>query len=37
VRALAHTENNVSDAAGVLGITRPTLYKLIEKYDLNNR
>jgi two-component system, NtrC family, response regulator len=34
VRALAHTENNISDAAGVLGITRPTLYKLIEKYEL---
>jgi two-component system, NtrC family, response regulator len=34
LRALAHAGNNISDAAGTLGITRPTLYKLIDKYEL---
>ncbi len=32
-RALNHTEN-VSDAAKLLGITRPTLYRLMEKYGM---
>ena len=34
-RALSHSDNNVSDAAKVLGITRPTLYNLFEKYKIN--
>ncbi|MBQ0720358.1 MAG: PEP-CTERM-box response regulator transcription factor [Gammaproteobacteria bacterium] len=34
-RALGHTDNNVSEAAKALGITRPTLYSLFEKYGLN--
>jgi len=33
-RALAHSDNNISDAANALGIARPTLYKLMGKYDL---
>ncbi len=33
-RALVQCDHNVSDAAQVLGVTRPTLYKLLEKYDL---
>jgi len=32
-RAINHTEN-VSDAAKLLGITRPTLYRLMEKYGM---
>lgn len=34
-RALSHTDNNVSEAAKTLGVTRPTLYSLLEKYGLN--
>ncbi len=33
-RALAHSDNNISDAANALGIARPTLYKLMGKYSL---
>jgi two-component system NtrC family response regulator len=33
-RALAHTDKNVSDTAKLLGITRPTLYTMLDKYDL---
>jgi two-component system NtrC family response regulator len=33
-RALQHRDNNVSRAADLLGITRPTLYGLIKKYDI---
>ena len=33
-RALAHSSGNISKAAKLLGITRPTLYDLIEKYDI---
>lgn len=35
VRALAATQNNVAKAAGLLGITRPTLYDLKSKYGMN--
>lgn len=35
-RALTYTENNISEAAKLLGITRPTLYSLFEKYGLNH-
>ena len=33
-RALAHSDDNISDTAKLLGITRPTLYTMLEKYDL---
>ena len=33
-RALASANDNVSQAAKILGITRPTLYDLMEKYGL---
>jgi two-component system NtrC family response regulator len=33
-RALAHASGNVSQAAKALGITRPTLYGLMEKYGI---
>ena len=36
-RALSHTDSNVSETAKVLGITRPTLYNLFEKYGLNTK
>jgi len=32
--ALIHCKNNVSNTAKLLGITRPTLYSLIEKYGI---
>ncbi|MCB1877874.1 MAG: PEP-CTERM-box response regulator transcription factor [Chromatiales bacterium] len=35
VRALSFSENNVSKAAELLGITRPTLYTLLNKYKIN--
>lgn len=34
MRALSHCDENVSDAATLLGITRPTLYSMLEKYQL---
>ena len=36
-RALSHTDNNVSETAKALGIPRPTLYSLFEKYGLNSK
>ncbi|RLA19269.1 MAG: PEP-CTERM-box response regulator transcription factor [Gammaproteobacteria bacterium] len=33
-RALAHSDNNVSNAAKLLGVTRPTLYTLFNKYGI---
>lgn len=33
-RALAHAAGNVSQAAKMLGITRPTLYDLLQKYGI---
>ena len=35
-RALNHTDANVSEAAKILGITRPTLYRMMEKYGLSS-
>ncbi len=35
-RALNHHNDNISDAAGALGITRPTLYNLLEKLGLRD-
>lgn len=34
-RALTHTNNNVSNAAKLLGVTRPTLYTLFAKYGID--
>jgi len=33
-RALTHTNNNISNAAKLLGVTRPTLYVLFAKYGI---
>ncbi|MDP8913585.1 MAG: PEP-CTERM-box response regulator transcription factor [Pseudomonadota bacterium] len=33
-QALARTENNISGAAKLLGISRPTLYDLLKQYEL---
>lgn len=33
-RALNRCNNNISDAAALLGVTRPTLYNMLEKYQL---
>ncbi|WP_411267852.1 helix-turn-helix domain-containing protein [Grimontia hollisae] len=33
-RALARAEGNMSQTANLLGVSRPTLYTLIEKYAL---
>jgi len=33
-RALVYSSGNISRAAKLLGITRPTLYDLLEKYDI---
>lgn len=35
MQALSVTDNNYSSAAKLLGITRPTLYDLVKKYDIN--
>ncbi len=35
-RALVHTNHNISETAKLLGITRPTLYNLLEKHGLKN-
>jgi two-component system NtrC family response regulator len=34
IRAMNHCNQNISDAANVLGITRPTLYNLLERLGL---
>ncbi|WP_428604708.1 PEP-CTERM-box response regulator transcription factor [Sedimenticola sp.] len=34
LRALNHADSNVSETAKILGVTRPTLYSLMEKYDI---
>ncbi len=33
-KALAQTDNNISGAAKLLGISRPTLYDLLKQYGL---
>jgi two-component system NtrC family response regulator len=33
-QALSRTENNISNAAKLLGISRPTLYDLLKQYQL---
>ncbi|MBS3963188.1 MAG: PEP-CTERM-box response regulator transcription factor [Methylomonas sp.] len=35
-RAIQFTESNISEAARLLGVTRPTLYNLIEKYGIQH-
>ena len=35
-QALAITEDNISRAAELLGVSRPTLYDLMEKYGIAN-
>ena len=35
-RALVHASGNISKAAKMLGITRPTLYDLLEKYEITS-
>ena len=35
-RALAYTNNHVSNTAKLLGVTRPTLYALFNKYGIDN-
>lgn len=34
-RAVARTEGNISNAAKLLGVSRPTLYDLMKQYDLH--
>ncbi len=33
-RALNHSDDNITETAKLLGVTRPTLYSMMEKYDL---
>ena len=35
-RALIYCDNNISNTAKLLGVTRPTLYSLFNKYDINS-
>jgi two-component system NtrC family response regulator len=35
-QAMSRTENNISSAAKLLGISRPTLYDLLKQYQLTN-
>lgn len=37
VRALSYTGDNISEAASLLGVARPTLYNMLEKYQLDKR
>lgn len=34
LRAMSHSNENISETAKILGITRPTLYSMMEKYGL---
>jgi len=36
LRALSMTDNNISAAAKLLGVTRPTFYDLLKKFDLSS-
>lgn len=35
LRALSYTDGNISRTAELLGVTRPTLYNLLKKFDIN--
>jgi two-component system NtrC family response regulator len=35
MRALAYTDGNISRTSELLGVTRPTLYNLLKKFDIN--
>jgi len=35
-RALSHSDGNISEASKLLGITRPTMYSLLEKHNIQN-
>lgn len=35
-QALHYSDNNISEAARLLGVTRPTLYSLLEKYGIHD-
>lgn len=37
LRVLLNTDDNVSEAAKLLGVTRPTLYNLMEKYNIRQQ
>ncbi len=37
VRAMSYTEDNISEAASLLGVARPTLYSMLEKYQLDKK
>ena len=37
VRAMSYTDDNISEAANLLGVARPTLYSLLDKYRLDKR
>ena len=34
LRAMAHTNGNIARAAEILGISRPTLYDLLNRFNL---
>ena len=34
IQALAHSGDNITEAAELLGVTRPTLYSMLEKYGM---
>ena len=36
-RALEHTNHNIAKASDLLGVSRPTLYDLLSKYDLKSK
>ena len=36
LQAMSHTNQNVTEAANMLGITRPTLYKLLERMGIQH-
>ncbi|EAQ98900.1 PEP-CTERM-box response regulator transcription factor [Congregibacter litoralis KT71] len=37
LRALSHSDDNMTEAAELLGITRPTLYSMMEKYGMREK
>ena len=36
LQAMSHTNQNVTEAANALGITRPTLYRLLERMGIQH-